>query len=397
MAKADKALSGNKGEWSEIYTFFKVLTDGKLDVADDNLNAVPGEYYKIIEILRKENERNNHYVRLDDHIHIVVPTGEGDNAEELDISIEDFAKNSKLLFNYLKTKSGRSLKFPDIEKFMSELRVHSIKDVGNKRDITIKIEDFHSHVKDTLGFSIKSLIGKDSTLFNAGTGTNFIFEVKFPDANNIPNVDEFNKDTYNDNRKIGSRLTKLQEKYGASIVFRETQSKKFQRNLQLVDSFMPRIIAEALMTYYKDGISSVSKCIAKLTELNPLGFDMEDGQPFYEYKMRRFLQDAAMGLYAETTWMGVYDATGGQIIVKDDGDIVCFHIYEQNRFLNFLMNSTRFEQAATSENADNPGHAREQVKGGKTVKPFKFGWLYEDDGKYYIKLNLQIRMKDTSH
>lgn len=171
-----KALAGNKGEWSEIYTFFKVLADGKLDVADDNLNAVPGEYYKIIEILRKENERDNHYVRLDDRIHIIVPTGEGDNAEELFFSIEDFAENSKLLFNYLKTKSGRSLKFPDIERFMSELRVHSIKDVGNKRDITIKIEDFHSHVKDTLGFSIKSLIGKDSTLFNAGAGTNFIFE-----------------------------------------------------------------------------------------------------------------------------------------------------------------------------------------------------------------------------
>ncbi len=397
MTKKKNALSGNEEEWSKMYTFFKVLADGKINVADDSFNAVPRKYYKVIEILRKEHEQDNRYIRLDDRIHIVVPTGNGNAAEELDFTIEDFATNSKLLFNYLKTKSGRSLKFPDIEAFMSELRIHSIKDVGNKRDITIKIEDFHSHIKDTLGFSIKSLIGKDSTLFNAGAGTNFIFEVTFPDKNHLPDIDQFNRNTYNAKHKIGARLKALEEEYGANITFIGTQSRTFQRNLQLVDYCLPSILAEALMTYYRDGISSIASCINILTEQNPLGFDMEDGQPFYEYKMRRFLQDAAMGLYAETTWHGVYDATGGQIIVKDDGDIVCYHIYEQNRFLNFLVNNTRFEQAATSEDENNPGYARKQTPGGSVVKPFKFGWLYEEDGRYFIKLNLQVRMKDNSN
>ena len=47
-------LKGNKGEWSEIYVFLRLLDSGRLDVADDELNAVPNEFYKILEIIRKE-------------------------------------------------------------------------------------------------------------------------------------------------------------------------------------------------------------------------------------------------------------------------------------------------------------------------------------------------------
>ena len=109
---------------------------------------------------------------------------------------------------------------------------------------------------------------------------------------------------------------------------------------------------------------------------------------FYEYKIKRFLQDCAQGMTPEKPWLGIYDATGGQIIVKEDGDIVCYHIYELNRFREFLFNSTKFEGASTSEDAENPGHPRSDAK-----KKFFYGWVYEEDGKYYIKINLQVRSK----
>ena len=47
-------LTGNKGEWSEIYVFLKLLADGRLNAADANLNAIPNVYYPIIKILRQE-------------------------------------------------------------------------------------------------------------------------------------------------------------------------------------------------------------------------------------------------------------------------------------------------------------------------------------------------------
>ena len=35
------ALSGNKGEWSEIYIFLKLLDDGKVYAADKDMNLIP--------------------------------------------------------------------------------------------------------------------------------------------------------------------------------------------------------------------------------------------------------------------------------------------------------------------------------------------------------------------
>ena len=44
----------NKGEWSEVYTFLKLLADGRLYAADSNLNQIPSIYYPILKILREE-------------------------------------------------------------------------------------------------------------------------------------------------------------------------------------------------------------------------------------------------------------------------------------------------------------------------------------------------------
>lgn len=89
---------------------------------------------------------------------------------------------------------------------------------------------------------------------------------------------------------------------------------------------------------------------------------------------------------AETVYKGVYDATGGIIIVKKSGDLVCYHIYNRNKFQDYLLSSTRLEQPSTSEDKSNPGH----VKG---KKQFHYGWVYEENGQLYIKLNLQVRFK----
>ena len=79
------ALSGNKGEWSEIYTFFYALAHGKIDVADENLNAVPGEYYRILEILRKEVQTDNRYIRNSDCIHVHLTNSKTGNIEQFDV------------------------------------------------------------------------------------------------------------------------------------------------------------------------------------------------------------------------------------------------------------------------------------------------------------------------
>lgn len=377
-------LSGNKGEWSEVYTFFKLLATGKMAVADEELNAVPDEFYKILEILRTEANIGKRYIRKDDQINIIINSGE--EPLEISISVDKFTENATKLLTYIKNGTGRSLQFPDVEKFMSEICMSSITEGSQKRDITIKIEDFHCGLAHELGFSIKSFLGKDSTLFNAGAGTNFIYEICLPEGVSL-DIDTFNKETYTD-KKITQRITRLENEYKANIVFQKTQSNTLHQNLRMIDGVLPSIIAELLLTRYRNGVSSVKECVELLTQHNPMDVDIQRYSRFYEYKVKRFLQDVAMGMTPETVWTGIYDATGGQIIVKENGDIVCYHIYEQNRFTDFLLRSTRFEQPATSEDANNPGHSESNAR-----KPFKYGWVYEENGKYYIKINLQIRFR----
>lgn len=278
---------------------------------------------------------------------------------------------------------------------MSKLEISSIKDVGHKRDITISIEDFHNGMAQTLGFSIKSFLGKQSTLFNPGAGTNFIYKVDFPENVSV-DCDSFNAETYNGMpSKIAARISKIKT-LGGIISFDHVQSECLTQNLRTIDGELPVILANALLYKYANSLSSWPEIISELNKFNPLSYRIAPNSPVYEVKIARFLQDAAMGMTPETPWSGFYDADGGQIIVKKDGDIVCYHIYELNRFRQYLLNATRIEQPSTGEDGDNPGHIRFDAKTGKPKKPYLFGWLYQEEGKYYFKINLQVRFKSIS-
>ncbi|MBO7167836.1 MAG: HpaII family restriction endonuclease, partial [Bacteroidaceae bacterium] len=50
------ALSGNKGEWSELYALFRLLGEGKVHAGDANLNKLD-LYYPILNIIREESRK----------------------------------------------------------------------------------------------------------------------------------------------------------------------------------------------------------------------------------------------------------------------------------------------------------------------------------------------------
>lgn len=372
-------MTGNKGEWSEIYVFLKLLADGKLYAADENLNAIANAYYPIIKILRQESEAGREYI-LDGDIKIVNEN----NKLLLTVPIKTFVQQSKQLFQDLRAATGRSFGLLHIEKFLNSIDVRSLTALTtDKADIKIVVHDLNTGLKPTLGFSIKSLLGQKSTLFNAGAGTNFIYKLTKPKALQF-DVGRFNTNTLVQS-KISARLTQL-ENLGFQIRFHKIQSDNLQLNLELIDSRLPEILAYIIRQKYKTGVSNVARLLETVNQDNPLRFDLSKGHPFYEYKLKTFLVDAALGMTPETVWTGTYDATGGIIIVKETGDLVCYHIYNRNEFENYLLNNTKLEQASTSEDENNPGFA----VAGRT-KPFKYGWVYEENGELFIKLNLQIR------
>ncbi|MDD2243889.1 MAG: HpaII family restriction endonuclease [Dysgonamonadaceae bacterium] len=355
-------MTGNKGEWSEIYVFLKLLADGRLDAADANLNVIPNIYYPIIKILRQENNKELEYCIKDE-----IRVFDENKNELIHIPVIEFINNSKLLFSYLRSSQGRSFAFEDIEDFLNSIKIFTLSATStDKSDINLVVHDLKTGLEPKLGFSIKSMIGKDATLFNAGSTTNFIYEII---GNDQIVIDEIN--AIQTKPKIANRIQKIREN-GCSICFRNIQSDTLQLNLQLIDSDLPKILAELIiLKYTSPGDSSIALLVNQLTINNPLNFNLSQGHPFYEYKIKNFLTDSALGMTPAAKWNGNYDATGGLIIVKENGDLVCYHIYNHNEFQDYLFNNTRLEQASTSR--------------------YGFGDLYQENGKLFIKLNLQVR------
>jgi HpaII restriction endonuclease len=356
-------LTGNKGEWSEIYVFLKLLADGKIDSADADLQVIPQVYYPIIKILRSENDQKREYV-IDKNINLI----DGKNNQVLlTIPLSDFAEKSKELFNALKAAKGSSFSFSPIEDFLESINVKKLTaNRGEKADISIVVHDLRTGMQPELGFSIKSMMGKNATLFNPGNTTNFIYEI-IGNPSLLPKV-------VNDIEtppKIANRIQYLKT-HNYIIQFCDIASKNLKLNLQLIDSDLPRIIAELLLIKYANsGTTTIYNALQQLNGSNPLNYDFKFGHPFYEYKIKNFLTDVALGMTPTSIWKGTYDATGGILIVKEDGAIVCYHIYNRNEFQEYLLKNTRIEQASTSR--------------------YEFGEVYSENGKFYLKLNLQIR------
>lgn len=111
-----------------------------------------------------------------------------------------------------------------------------------------------------------------------------------------------------------------------------------------------------------------------MARFNPFGFEGKDVVAFYEHKMKVLLLDAALGMTPAKEWTGRYDANGGYLVVRKDGEIVCYHFYNRNDVEDYLYDNTRFERASRSR--------------------YNFGSVFRgQNGHIYIRLNLQVRFK----
>ncbi|GAA3629938.1 HpaII family restriction endonuclease [Flavivirga jejuensis] len=360
-------ITGNKGEWSEIYTLFKLLGDKQLFLGNKNIEKLEGIVYPILRVLRTENNGDFEY-SIEDEI-ILISGGE----EVLKIAITEFKEKAKFLLEKIKTNKERTFSVPKIEEFMQSISCLSLKASStSKTDITIIVHDQRTNQQPTLGFSIKSQLGSPSTLLNAGKTTNFIFKI-----NGIIENKEI--------ERINSMMVKRGKKESADLKgrlksiclnnrelkFYKTERQIFSNNLVLIDSRLPEILSEIVYEFYSSKKSSVVYLVENINFKNPLNFDVSNEHKFYEYKIKRFLTDIALGMMPSKVWAGQYDATGGYLIVKENGDVLCYHIYNRNEFENYLFNNTKLDTASSNRHG--------------------FGSIYEENGEFYFKLNLQIR------
>ena len=363
------AITGNKGEWSEIYVLLKLLGDGEVHAGDENLNEIKNLVYPIIAILREE-ESEGKLKYLPENSDIVIQTSDG--IQLLRLPAKDFEDQAMTL---LYAMQGDGLKgafsIPDTEAFMTKIHCHTLKATSSdKTDIHIILHDSRTKLNTEMGFSIKSQLGGDSTLLNAGKTTNFNYKINgiVLSDSEIESINSLNS-----KNKVISRVQAIESR-GGRLVFDKVDNEIFSNNLTMIDSSLGEIVGLLLLEQLEQNKNMLKDLVRSLSAKNPLNFDISQNIPYYAYKVKNLLTSSALGMMPGKPWYGKYDANGGYLVVKDNGDILCYHFYDRNRFEDFLYNNAYLERASTTR------HEYAQI-------------IKEDDGSLSFKLNLQIRLK----
>lgn len=262
---------------------------------------------------------------------------------------------------------------PKTEEFARSIGCTSIKaSCGDKADIMMEIHEPETGMDLIQGFSIKSKLGSASTLVNASEATNCVYRLVgsvTPELVSKVNVMFEGKSK----TKVRDGLSMLRLA-GVELQFIDTFRPIFHNNLVLVDSNMPTIVGELLKIYNMDGISNTATLIEELTKRNPLGYDDCTNYPYYEQKIKKLLVSYALGMKSGYRWDGKEEANGGYIVVKEDGEVVCIHIFDRMTFEDYLVKNTKLDTASTTKH--------------------NFARIYKEEGEYRLRLNLQIRFDE---
>jgi len=356
--------TGNKGEWSEFYALLKLITDKKVYAADENLKTLTN-YYPVLKVITdKGNESEISYNLQElDIIEVLKPNGDIIKS----IQVDSLKAHVQEIFDLI-LSSKNAFKIELAEKLQNELCKPSLRARSvMKADIFVILHDIVTQINREIGFSIKSQAGSPATLLNASGATNFTFVAT------INSPSESLVHTLNEPDSIRSRI-KLLEELGGSLELDSMDNRTFCTNLRIIEGLMPEIVSFLLLAYYKDGISSLSKLVELIEAANPLadkGFVSDANM--YGIKIRNLLTEVALGMTPSKPWSGLSEANGGYLIIKSNGELVCYHIYDRDIFKEYLIKHTKLEAPSKTRH--------------------KFGNFYIDDSLIKIKLNLQIRFK----
>lgn len=353
------SLTANKGEWSELYVLLKLITDPRLYAADEHLNKLSGTFYPILKVKAGKGT-------VDEVIYTIQP---GQNNLEIYVTSSSKTYTAKLseiraktdtIFHRIKNSSQTTFAIDEAQEIIDQLHLKKVQaGTTQKADIFVVVHDYATGITPEIGFSIKSKVGAAPTLLNASKATNFIYKITdfAGDSLSINEIDS--------SYKIKRRIEHI-EANGGNLEFHATSNAVFGSNLRKIDSLMPEMIASLLLSYYRGKGAKLSDICQSAappqSAINP---------SFYPHKVKDLLQTVALGMMPSRPWSGVLEANGGYIIVKQNGEILCYHTYNLDQFRNYLFDNTRFETGSTTKH--------------------DFGNVFIKNGEAFINLNLQVR------
>ncbi len=354
----------NKGDWSEFYAFLKILEERKLPAANKNLETIDGKFFVFHKLIREEtNKRIKIYDISGAETEILITDKDGKILKKFEAN--KLKGKTVKIFKRIKDNQKGYFVIPEAETLMRELLCSRVKVSSDKKaDIVGIVYDRISKTMPMLGFSVKSMVGGASTLLNAGKTTNFTFAVT-DFSGDISKVNSISTKA-----KIRDRLSAIMES-GGSLQFKNLSNKIFDSNLKKVDTALPKFIAQMLIDFFEGNASTVEDLAGLLSKNKNYKEEFGLSSSDYNYKIKNFLDAVALGMVPSKEWDGLTKAHGGYIVVKQDGQVVCYHLYNRDEFRSYLFENTKFESPSSTRH--------------------DYGLLFKRDGKLFIKLNLQIR------
>lgn len=365
----DNEITGNRGEWGELYAFLRLACDGELYGANADLSRDPEMVLKVLRVARVVKGKT----------FSVLPNLAGQSVtlsydKTITEKVPALKRRLSQLLNVILTEESSSGSFacPDMEAFLREIGVAVIKaDSKKKRDLDVTVKDNHTGGAQTYGFSVKSEFKAKATLLNASQTTLFRFKVE-----GITEEDARRLNAYRGPTRYRERMRELL-RLGAKITPAGMRSKTFFRNLLMLDDGLPDIVARLLLHWRQresDAEGSLSLSISELcdslAENNPRDYP---DTSLYRHKICRLLHASALGMLPGSPWDDRDDATGGVIVVKENGELVAFYVYNRARFSEYLINNTKLDTPSERNGAQ-----------------LLLEW---ENGKCYFDLGLQIRFR----
>jgi type II restriction enzyme len=377
-------LTGNRGEWAEIYTLLSILAKGTLSPVASGADEFGAQSFPIQSVMRPiAGGKFIRFERLSNSIKVFEVQSNQLLCEysTLDISILE----NRLLQLLQDKKIKGTFSDAELQAFLDQCGLHSINaPSGATADLFVQALDLRVGGSNKLGFSIKSQLGSPSTLANANAHTTIRGAIT-GDLN--PKV-LMQLEELGDQKSLRQILETLQEN-SMGFELRTFKSETFTRNLRLVDSSMPELLLLLLSAYFKTDARTVVGCVgmvhekgSEIRKLDDTEFLLSHGlleNSFIEHKMKDLLVAFSSGLRPGTPWNGLSRETTGTLVVDKVGHLGYFHAQQNwNSYRDYLYRATRFE---TPDRRLDFG----------VVKREKVAESEKGQDSWYIDFNFQIR------
>ena len=357
----------DRGEWTEAYVFMRLLGEGRIYGASSHLTTDDSVFIKMGNIIGDETNQILIFKRFVDDQVDYIKASKDDNRMTV-VTVPEVSEYAQFLYDCVKMRASS--------------RVTSM----------------------TKDFSVNNHVGSPATLFNCSQTSGFTFEVV--------GCDEASMHQINSKDAFLSIMDEIRKNY--SLKYVGCRNETFEQNIAIVDSRMEEILSSAVLahaSYYGTCGSDVKKVCNKVIELNPI--HMKNPHIFYPAKFKDFLFASFAGMTASSVWNGRKKLTGGYIDVSRSGDMLYYRAMSDDIFGNYLFENTYLDRpdrgmckdlALIKANAYIEGRtlSEEEVNaciykdgksGAKKSKKGDFGYVYENNGHYYIDLNFQVRFR----